>query len=214
MLKLYCGKSDVANLKGKIRDFRPCWLLEELRAPYERVYLDIKAGEQKQPAYKQIHPLGKVPAINDDGFVLFESGAIVNYLATKFGGERWIPDSYSKTRAIYDQWFCFSTSTVEPLMFRIVGPKLFGDDATHQANLKQFGQNLSDALAVLNQHFAQNNFVMGANFTAVDIVVGHTLFIGDIPEVLADFSNIRRYVDGIKARSGFKRAYSFSLNLV
>ena len=76
-LKLYGGLRSRAAIVQ--------WYLEELGVPYEYILLDMKAGEHKQPEYLSINPMGKVPAIVDGDFKLWESGAILVYLANKYG---------------------------------------------------------------------------------------------------------------------------------
>nr|WP_330359425.1 glutathione S-transferase N-terminal domain-containing protein [Moorena bouillonii] len=76
-LKLYSGLRSRATIVQ--------WYLEELGVPYEYILLDMKAGEHKQPEYLSINPMGKVPAIVDGDFKLWESGAILVYLANKYG---------------------------------------------------------------------------------------------------------------------------------
>ena len=77
MLKLYGGARSRASIVQ--------WYLEELNIPYEFVLLDLPAGEHQQPEYLAINPMGKVPAIVDGDFQLWESGAIILYLAEKYG---------------------------------------------------------------------------------------------------------------------------------
>jgi glutathione S-transferase len=60
------------------------WYLEELQLPYEFVVVDLKEGQNFQPDYVAINPFSKVPAIDDNGFILWESGAILTYLASKY----------------------------------------------------------------------------------------------------------------------------------
>jgi glutathione S-transferase len=77
MLKLYGGARSRASIVQ--------WYLEELEVPYEFVKLDMQAGEHLKPEYLAINPVGKVPAIVDGDFQLWESGAILLYLADKYG---------------------------------------------------------------------------------------------------------------------------------
>jgi glutathione S-transferase len=77
MLKLYGGERSRASIVQ--------WYLEELNVPYEFILLDMQAGEHRQPEFLAINPIGKVPAIQDDDFILWESGAILLYIAEKYG---------------------------------------------------------------------------------------------------------------------------------
>ena len=69
---------------SKSRSVRIHWLLKELGAEFESVSIDLRKGEQFSPEYKKIHPLGKVPAIQDGDLTLFESAAICNYICESY----------------------------------------------------------------------------------------------------------------------------------
>lgn len=92
MLKLYGGARSRASIIH--------WYLEELGIPYEFVLLDMQAGEHQQPKFLAINPIGKVPAIVDGDFQLWESGAILFYLAQKYGN---MPSS-AEVQAKINQW--------------------------------------------------------------------------------------------------------------
>src|SRR5262245_41321854 len=97
-MKIYGG------YKSFTRDCRPRWLLEELGMAYERIHVDIFAGEGRASAYLAKNPLGKVPFLEDGDAGIFESGAIVAYLADRYGIPRVSPELTSPRRAEYLQW--------------------------------------------------------------------------------------------------------------
>ena len=70
------------------RSFRIKWLLEELGIPFNQKVVDFYNEERHQSEYRKINPMGSVPAMEDDGLVLTESGAIINYLLRKYGNGR------------------------------------------------------------------------------------------------------------------------------
>ncbi len=76
MITVYSLSAFKSELKGVIRDIRVVWTLEELGMPYERKVMDPLQREHKAAEYRAIHPFGKVPAIRDGDFTLFESAAI------------------------------------------------------------------------------------------------------------------------------------------
>src|SRR5438094_29538 len=105
MLKLFCVP--------QTRSFRPRWMLEELGVPYELVRMT--AAQTKTPEYLSIHPLGKVPALQEDGVTTFDSASIISHLADKFGlapppGQR----------GAYYQWILFAMATLEPAVAAVV----------------------------------------------------------------------------------------------
>jgi glutathione S-transferase len=96
VLKLYGGARSRASIVK--------WYLEEIAVPYEFVMLDMQAGAHLQPEYLEINPIGKVPAIVDGDFKLWESGAILLYLAQKYGK---MPESLEQQAEIV-QWVMFA----------------------------------------------------------------------------------------------------------
>jgi glutathione S-transferase len=105
MLKLYGGARSRASIIQ--------WYLEELGVPYEFILLDMQAGEHRQPEFLAINPMGKVPAIVDGEFKLWESGAILFYLAQKYGN---MPSSLEEQAKI-NQWILFGNATLGPGIF-------------------------------------------------------------------------------------------------
>ena len=109
----------------RLRDLRALWALEESRLPYRLHPLDFASGELKQPEYTRIQPFGQIPSIDDEGFVLFESAAIVLYLAEKSG--KLLPPS-REGRALAAQWAFAAVNTVEPAMAELFSLDHFAAD--------------------------------------------------------------------------------------
>lgn len=150
------------------------WYLEEYQIPYELVMLDMQAGEHRQPAYLAINPIGKVPAIVDDGFILWESGAILLYLAEKYGH---LPTTLPE-RAIATQWVLYANATL--------GPALFIEANREREMPKQ--------LPAIDRLLAQQPFLLGEEFSVVDVAVGSMLIYGTTLLKL-DFSPYPAIVD-------------------
>ena len=105
MLKLYGG--------ALTRAFIVEWYLEELAVPYEFVRLDMQTSAHLKPEFLTINPMGKLPAIEDGNFKLWESGAILLYLAEKYDQ---LPESLEQ-RAEISQWIFFANATLIPGIF-------------------------------------------------------------------------------------------------
>lgn len=139
-------------------------LLEELGVPYEVHNIDLTTGEQKQAWYLEINPNGRVPALIDDGFPLFESGAILIYLAEKYG--KLIPaDAAGRSRVI--QWLMFQVGGIGPMMgqanvfFRYFPEKIPAAIARYQTEgLRLF--------TVLDTQLARGEFLAG-DYSIADI---------------------------------------------
>ena len=151
MLKLYGGALSRASIVQ--------WYLEELQIPYEYVLLDMQVGEHKQPEFLAINPMAKVPAIVDGNFQLWESGAILLYLAEKYGKD---PLSLEQ-RSILNQWLLFGNSTLGPAIF-------VKENLVREA---------PDLLAALNKILEQQPFLIGNEFSVADVAVG--AFLAYIP---------------------------------
>ena len=147
MLKLYGGARSRASIVQ--------WYLEELEIAYEFISLDLQAGEHRQPAYLAINPMGKVPAIVDGNFILWESGAILLYLAEKYGAST----ASLVQRAELAQWVLFANATL--------GPGIFVE-ATRQ-------QEMDRLFPALNLILEQRPFLMGEQFSVADVAVGSVL---------------------------------------
>lgn len=172
MLKLYGGAFSRASIVK--------WYLEELGIPYEFVMLDMQAGAHRQPDYLAINPMGKVPAIVDGDFQLWESGAILLYLAEKYGK---MPSSLEE-KAKITQWAMFSNATL--------GPGIFVE-ASREREMPKLMQPLNDILE-------RQPFLMGDEFSVADVAVGSTLAY--IPIMLKlDLSEYPAVVDYIKRLS-------------
>ncbi|WP_071190637.1 glutathione S-transferase family protein [Trichormus sp. NMC-1] len=180
MLKLYGGAFSRASIIK--------WYLEELEIPYEFVMLDMKAGEHLQPEYLAINPVGKVPAIVDGDFKLWESGAILLYLAEKYGKTAFSLEE----RAIFSQWVLFANSTLATGIFI-------------EANREK---EMPRLLTPLNEIFGQQPFVLGDEFTVADVAVGSML--GYIPIMLkldlSSYPAVLNYIKQVSERPAFQKS--------
>lgn len=182
MLKLYGGARSRASIVH--------WYLEELNLPYEFVLLDLQAGEHRKPEYLAINPMGKVPAIVDDDFQIWESGAILLYLANKYDK---LPDSLEE-RSIITQWVLFANSTLATGLFV-------------EANRPK---EMPLLLTPLDQIFERQPFLLGEEFSVADVAVGSVL--GYVPIMLkidlSEYSAINNYLKKISERPAFQKAMS------
>jgi glutathione S-transferase len=161
------------------------WYLRELGIPYEFMMVELPKGEHLQPAYMALHPFGKVPTIDDEGFVLWESGAILSYLANKYGQVAGV-----EQMAIVNQWIFFVNTTLSDGLF---APHLQAKDTPH-------------LLGILNGMFAQRPHLMGQEFSVADVALGSMLsyvgmFIKDFD--MSPYPHVATYLDRMRARPAF-----------
>ena len=147
------------------------WCCDELGLPYERLDAGGAFGGNDTPEYLAMNPNGLVPVIEDDGFVLYESNAIVRYLAAKHGSPLFPPELHA--RADIDRWMEWQSSGYTPSMTQVFWqlvrtPPEKRDAAVIEAS-REKGEKHS---AVLDAHLKGREFVAGNAFSAADIVVG------------------------------------------
>jgi glutathione S-transferase len=135
------------------------------------VVVMLPAGEHKQPAYLEIHPFGKVPALDDDGFVLYEARAIDAYLDATLAGPKLVPAS-PRERARMDQWINICDAYFAPYAQPVIVETLFRQflgGPVDRAAIEAGRAGMTAALDELADQLANNAYVAGAAFTLADI---------------------------------------------
>ena len=165
MLKLW-GRVNSSNVQKVL------WLCEELNIPYERTEAGMQFGVVNEPAYRTMNPNGRVPTIDDEGFVLWESNAIVRYLAAKHAPNALYPADL-KVRADADRWMDWATSTlggvIVPVFWTLIRTPAEKRDATKlAADVKALG----DVMGALEQGLQGRKYVAGDAFSIGDIPAG------------------------------------------
>jgi len=204
MLKVYGFSKVNAVARTHTRDLRVLWALEETQLPFEIVGMDHPAGELNSEAYHRLSPFDQIPAIDDDGLVLSESGAILVHLAKKAG--RLIPRD-SAGEALVLRWCFASLTTVElPLMALMVHDwTADGGCAKPREFLVGWGHR---ALGNLERWLAGREFVATDEFTVADILMAHVLSAGiKDPALIAPYPGLKAYRDRCLARPAWQRAF-------
>lgn len=151
------------------RAIRPLWAAEELGLPYEHLRWHYQGPETREPAYRAINPNGTVPAIDDDGLVLFESLAITLHLAqTRPEGGLWADDARGVAQ-IY-QWTLWAATEAEPLArqwFHHTG--FLPPEQRIPALAEEAIDKLQQRLRVLEDHLAARDWLLGERFTVADL---------------------------------------------
>ncbi len=184
---------------GETKDLRAQWALEETGMPYRVHPLDHTGGELDRPEYRGINCFGLVPAIDDEGFVVAESGAVLLYLAEKSG--QLIPaDKQGRTQVV--QW-CFSAlNTVERPLQEIQLIDIFGGDAARREGMtKQAARWLN----VLEGRLEGRDWIACAEFTVADILLATVLRQVRKTDLLAAYPRLQRYYQRAFARPAWER---------
>lgn len=148
------------------------WCAEELALAYERLDAGGKFGGNDTAEYLAMNPNGLVPVIQDDGFVLYESNAIVRYLCAKHRAlELWPEDP--RARADVDRWMEWQSTGYTPAMWGAFWQLIRTAPDKRDAGAIEASRAKSEKLsAILDEHLGSRRFLAGERFTAADIVVG------------------------------------------
>nr|WP_294522865.1 glutathione S-transferase family protein [uncultured Rhodopila sp.] len=169
-------------------------LLEELGAPYELRVVNMKAGENRQPAYLAVNPMGKVPAILHGGVLVTEQIAIAIYLADLFPAAALAPRQGDPRRGPYLRWMAFYAGSFEPAavdraLKREPGPQAMSPYGSFDA-----------VMAALTGQLRTASYMLGEDFSAADVLWGGALqwmtTFGIVPET----SEIKPYIERTTTR--------------
>jgi len=194
---------DVA--KGLVRDLRVRWALEEARLAYEVRLLE--QGDQNKPEYRVLQPFGQVPIFEENGVVLFESGAIVLHIAERSGGL--LPnDPAARARAV--QWLIAALNSVEPAVWNVfVIDNLYPNE--EWARLRRPGavELMNKKLDALAKSLGDKAFLDGEHFSAGDLMMATVLrFHSDTSKL---DPRLVAYLDRCTSRPAFRRALDAQL---
>ena len=152
------------------RAHRVVWMLKELGLSFEHVPTNFFDGSTHQPAFLAINPNGRVPALNDDGLLLWESLAINLYLAKKYGGPL-APENYRED-ALATQWsFWVATEIEKPLLLASANRALFAKEQRSEEEALLAIAKLGRPFKVLDTHLAGTRYLLGERFTVADLNV-------------------------------------------
>jgi glutathione S-transferase len=191
--------------QGQVRDLRARWALEEAGLPYRSRLLE--PGEQDSPEYRALQPFGQVPILEEDGQVLFESGAIVLYVGER--SEALLPkEPGARARAV--QWLIAALNSIEPHIMNYAILDLFYANE-EWAKLRREGAKAFalHRLSSLAKALGDKPYLDGETFTAGDLMMTTVLRI--MPELVTD-ARLQAYVERCTARPAFKRAHAAQMS--
>lgn len=173
------------------------WLLEELAVPYQTRIVTIKRADGTgDPDPANPHPHGKVPALVDDGQVVFESGAIALYLTDKFPAARLGPGPGDARRGEYLSWLFYRPGVLEPAFME----RRF--NITHVPGAMGWATP-EDVEQLINAHLAKNRYFLGDDFSAADILMGGAVHYMTLFKMMAETPVTKDYCARITARPAF-----------
>ncbi|NBD10046.1 glutathione S-transferase family protein [Corallococcus silvisoli] len=203
MITLYGFGRVNSKVVGLTRDLRVLWTLEELGVPYRVHGVDHPAGETRSEEYRRLNPFAQVPVLEDEGFVLTETGAILLYLAEKTG--RLMPADF-QGRAQVTRWCFAALNTVEPPLFQIVMIDLLGDaDPTGAQRRPGMVNHAELHLTALEDWLRGRPHLAGEAFTVADILMTTVLREVRNAGVLDRFPRVSAYRERCEARPAWRR---------
>jgi GSH-dependent disulfide-bond oxidoreductase len=198
MLKFYYS--------GAPNPMKVALFLEEAGLPYDPVPVDTRKGDQHKPEYLAVNPNAKVPTIVDDDVTVFDSNAILLYLAEKTG--KFLSGDTPKARAELLSWLMFVASGVGPFAGQSVHFRNYAPEKIPYA-INRYMYEAQRHFSILDTRLAKQRYMLGGTYTIVDMAVWGWARL--MPTVLgetawAKFPNLKRLVDEISARPAAQRA--------
>ncbi len=179
------------------------WCADELGLPYERIEAGGSFGVVDTPQYLAMNPNALVPVIEDDGFVLWESNAIVRYLAARHG-DGWLWPTDPRLRAAADRWMDWQNFTYSPAMLEAFRGLVRTAPSERDTQAIEASRRKSEAAAaILDAHLATREYVAGGAFTMGDIPVAlATQRWFGVPLDHEARPNLQRWLDRLRKRKG------------
>ncbi len=206
MLKLW-GRITSINVQ-KVR-----WALAEMAVPYERVEAGMEYGVVNEPFYKAMNPNSRIPTIDDDGFILWESNAVVRYLAAKQGAGTLSPAN-ARAHADADRWMDWASTTLQPSVTPVFWNLI--RSAPEKRNMKEVADQTvkaNEAFQIVDQVLANRPYMAGDNLTIGDIPMGafvHRWY--KLPVERPAMPHLDAYFERLQSRAAYREAVMIPLS--
>jgi glutathione S-transferase len=202
MITLYGFGRIFPEGRGETKDLRAQWALEETGLPYRVHALDHTAGELDSDAYTRISPFRQAPVIDDDGFVVAESAAVVLYLAEKAG--KLIPGDF-QGRTTVVQWCFAAVATVEPTLVCLDMIEIFDSDKAAHTLRAEVPKLAARWLGGVERRLEGREWIACADFTVADIMMAGVLRTIRKTDLMEPFPRIKAYYERCFARPAWQR---------
>jgi glutathione S-transferase len=193
---------------ARSRALRCLWMLEELGVPYENVKVSFADGGTRKPEFLRVNPNGHIPALDDDGVVLFESLAINLYLARKYDqGKGLWPATVADEGRLF-QWSIWAmTELEEPLLTGLMHKVILPEAQRDAAKAADANERAKKPLGILDAALAGRDHLLGSTFTAADLNVAGVMSFARLAKVdLAATPNVKAWLERCWARPAVARA--------
>ena len=197
MLKLYFAPRSRAT--------RVVWLMEEMGLAYELHRFELGAPQMRCADYRQVHPMARVPALQDGDVTLFESGAILEYLMERHGGDRFRRAPCDPAYPHYLQWMHYSEGMLMPPVNSYMVETFFlPPERRSEVHAKRARKLLGQMLAPVDAALDGKDYLAG-DFSAADIMTGSAvLFARRIGVEMGHMENLAPYMARLEARPAYQ----------
>lgn len=198
MLKLHHAPNSRAG--------RIVWLLEELELPYELNKMKFHPSDLKSDEHRGRHPLGRVPVLEDGDVVLYESGAITEYIIERHANGALKPNVDNPMYPEYLQWFHYCEGMVmSPVNTIVVQTILLPPERRNEEALGQAQRLLNKAVVPVDKALEGRDYLIG-DFSAADVMLGHACYMSRRLGCVGDaLINLQAYLDRVEARPAFQK---------
>ena len=191
------------------RAVKIAWLLEELGLSYdiEKYFVGDKA--LRTPEYYKIHPMGRIPVLEDRDVRIYESGAIVEYLLARHGKGKFLPKTDDPTFPEYLQWLHYAEGSImQQVNSLVVETILLPPEKKNDVNVARALKLLKVALGNVDNRLQDRDYLTGV-FTGADVMTGHACYGAKRAGAdISEMKNLTAYIDRLLERPAFKKARS------
>jgi glutathione S-transferase len=182
------------------RSIRARWTLQELGVDFQAVTVNLPAGEHRRADFLRINPAGRVPTLVDGDLVVTESVAIALYLAEKYPAKGFAPVDLTQ-RAQLNRWLLFTVTELEQPLWRITRhTNLYPEARRLPGDVTLAREEFTAMASVLDAHLRGKPFVITDSVTIADFVLAYTLDWANEVQLLADFPQLRTYMERMYSR--------------
>jgi len=191
------------------RAVRIAWLLEELGLEYELEKYTVGDRALRTPEYYKIHPMGRIPVLEDGETRIYESGAIVQYLLARHGNGKFVPEADDPSFAEYLQWLHYAEGSIMgQVNILVVETILLPPEKRNDVNVNRALKLLRVALGNVDKRLQDREYLTGS-FSGADIMTGHACFGAmKAGAEIDDYGQLKAYIDRLLERPALKKARS------
>ena len=193
----------------KSRAVKIAWLLEELELNYEIEKYSVGDRALRTPEYYKIHPMGRIPVLEDGDVRIYESGAIVQYLLARHGNGKLMPTVDHSSFPDFLQWIHYAEGSImQQVNSLVVETILLPPEKKNDVNVARALKLLKVALGNVDNRLQDRDYLTGV-FSGADIMTGHSCYGAKLAGAdISDMKNLNAYIDRLLERPAFKKARS------